>query len=253
VGLSALDVVVAGFAPASGMETAALLSADAGFTWLELPFAAPAAAWYVLNSFLYAIPGQGLLATSDGGATSTLVGEPGEAWPENFTPAAVWVDPSDLNGFAVVSLSEGGAAAVQVTRDRGETYAPLVEGFDLYGVTVPLYTSIGLMVMSQGAGVLMSFDQGATWSAQNVGLEALAVGERYPSLVDFVWLRSASRPIVASADGVYAFDPSGWRFYPGPGSAIRDLAVQGPVGEQPERVLAATADGIWAIPASELR
>lgn len=253
VGVSALDIVVAGFAPASGIETAAVLSDDAGFTWSELELEAPAVSWYVLDSFLYAIPGLGLLATNDGGATSTLLGEPGAAWPPDFSPIDVRTNPLDLDGFMVVSHSEGGAAAVQVTADRGETYAALVQGFDLWGVTVPAYTSIGPMVMSQGVGVLMSFDQGATWTTQNAGLEGLAVEGRYPSLVDFVWLRGASRPILASDDTLYAFDPAGWRAYAGPGATIRDLVVLPAVGEDPEQVLAATDEGIWAIPASELR
>ena len=46
-------------------------------------------------------------------------------------------------------------------------------GVGLFVVTKVTFLPVGYVVMSQSAGVLFSFDSGATWTAQNQGLETL--------------------------------------------------------------------------------
>ncbi len=241
---SGRHLVVAGFAPAASFETPALFTQDAGFSWAEADAASPAVSWFVLDSFLYATLDLGVVASNDGGETATVLGQAGEAWPLNSVPFSVHTSPRLLDEFAVVSIGEGGRASVRLTSDGGTVWRALAADFPLFGVTVPIFSSIGPMIMSQGVGVLISFDAGETWFAQNAGLEQLASDGIFVPLRDFVFLPDVGVPVLATSDAVFAFDPSGWTEHPGPPGAIRALAVR---RSAPDELLAATDTGLWAI------
>ena len=99
--------------------------------------------------------------------------------------------------------------------------------------------------MSQGVGVLFSFDQGATWFTQNQGLEELGANGLFTELGDFVSPPQRSRPVIASGDSIFSFSPSGWEERAGPGGEIRALTVREAVpGGGEELLLAATDHGV---------
>ena len=241
-----LTIVVEGFSPQAGFETTALISTDGGSTWRDTELEAAAVSSFVLDSFLYGVPGTGIVASNDGGLRSTVIGSVDQAWPPNFDPFSIHVNPRNFDQFAVVSLSEGGNAAVRITLDGGDTFQPLAADFDLWGVTVPVFSSIGPMIMSQGVGVLFSFDRGFTWSEQTQGLESLLSEDRffYQALIDLVFVPDRGIPVTATEDTVYWFNPGGWRPLPGPGGTIRALAMS---NSDPPALLAATDTGIWSI------
>ena len=244
-----LTIVVGGIAPQAGFETTALISTDGGSTWRDTELEAAAVSSFVLDSFLYGVPGTGIVASNDGGVRSTVVGSVDQAWSPNFDPFSIHANPRNFEQFAVVSLSEGGSAAVRITLDGGDTFQPLAADFELWGVTVPVFSSIGPMIMSQGVGMLFSFDGGFTWSEQNQGLESLLSEDRffYQALIDLVFVPDRGIPVTATEDTVYWFNPGGWRPLPGPGGTIRALALS---GSDPPALLAATDTGIWSIATS---
>ena len=246
-------VMVAGFSSASGMETAAFRSEDAGVSWGPVLFDTPALAWFVVDSFLHGVPGRGVYASNDALETSTLLAQATAAWPENFDPVLITTNSADLDVFAVTSLSEAGSASVRLTWDSGRSFAQLAAEFELWGVTVPVFSAIGPMIMSQGVGVLLSFDQGETWFTQNDGLEQLQSDGLYVGLVDLVSPPQRSLPVVASRGSIFTFSPSGWQEVAGPGAEIRALAVLRAVpGGTGELLLAATDQGVWSIPTAVL-
>jgi hypothetical protein len=247
---SGRHIVVAGFAPAASFETPALFTKDAGFTWAEANAASPAVSWFVLDSFLYATLGLGVIASNDGAETATVLGQAGEAWPANSAPFSVHVNPQSLDEFAVVSISEGGRASIRISSDGGDSWGALASEFPLFGVTVVVFSGIGPMIMSQGVGFLISFYGGTTWFVQNSGIEQLESDGIFTPLRDFVFLPLIGAPVIATSDAVFAFDPGGWTEFPGPPGAIRALAVR---QSNPEELLAATDTGLWAIPTDFLQ
>ena len=144
-------------------------------------------------------------------------------------------------------------ASVRLTRDGGDSFEQLAAEFELWGVTVPIFSGIGPLIMSQGVGMLFSFDQGMTWFLQNQGLEGLETDGLFSELVDFVSPPQRSLPVVASRDSIFSFSPGGWEEMAGPGAEIRALAVRRAVsGGGEELLLAATDQGVWSIPTTDL-
>lgn len=246
-------ISVAGFSSASGLEGAAYRSEDGGVTWGVVLLNTPVLSWYVLDSFLHGVPGFGVYASNDALDTGTLLATASDAWPDSFDPVRITADPGNLDVFAVTSVSEGGVASVRLTRDSGASFTELAPEFELWGVTIPIFSGIGPLIMSQGVGLLFSFDQGATWFTQNQGLEELGTGGLFTELVDFVSPPQRSLPVIATGDSIFSFNPGGWNEMAGPGAEIRALAVrEAGAGGSEELLLAATDQGVWSIPTADL-
>ncbi len=246
-------ISVAGSLSASGLEDAAYRSEDGGASWEEVLLDTPALGWFVLDSFLHGVPGFGVYASNDALETRTLLAKASDAWPNSFDPVRITAVPSYLDVFVGTCVGEGRVASVRLTRDNGASFTELASGFHLWGITVPIFSEIGPLIMSQGSGILFSFDQGATWFTQNQGLEDLGADGLFTELVGLVWPRKHSRPVVATEDSVFSFRPDGWVEMAGPGAEIRALAVRGASdGGSEELLLAATNRGVWAIPTRKL-
>ncbi len=247
-------VVVAGSSSQLGLdEKAAFRSEDAGATWDPVLIDTPVLGWFVLDSFLHAVPGHGVFASNDALETRTLLSPASIAWAEKFDPVLITTNPDNLAVFAVTSIGLGGSASVRMTRDSGTSFVQLAPEFDLWGVTIPIFTGIGPLIMSQGVGVLFSFDQGQSWFVQNQGLEQLRSLSLYLGLVDFVFPPQRSLPVVASQESIFTFNPGGWQEMAGPGPEIRALAVvRADIDGGEELLLTATDEGVWSIPTAAL-
>ena len=238
-------LVVGGISSAAGFETTVVWSADGGRSWVNSGRGAAAVAHYTVTSFLFHTSDAGLLASEDGGLTGTTLVDAALLGAGLYDPFGVSINPRNPDDFFVISVSEGGTVRIVRTLDGGVSVEAVADGFALWGRSEVHYSAIGPMIMSQGVGVLLSFDQGATWFEQTLGLEDLATEGLFTGIVDFTVLPASSIPIVAAGDAIYRFNPGGWEILAGPGGEIRALAVQ--QGEAP-RLLAATSDGLWAIP-----
>lgn len=242
-------LLVAGIGSAAGLESTAVWSRDGGRTWADTGLAAPAVAHFVVDSFLLAALDSGILASQDGGASGTVLIPNTDLDTALFEPIGIDVNARDPEEFFVVSASEGGSIRILRTPDAGETVETVADDFDLWGWTLVRFSPIGPLILSQGVGVLLSFDRGATWFVQNQGLEALAQDGRLTGLVDLAVLPNGNLPVAAGADAIFIFNPGGWERLPGPAGEIRALAIQG--GDDP-RLLAATSTGLWAFPVGRI-
>ncbi len=239
-----LQILVSGIGALAGQENTSLWSTDGGLTWTDTGRLVQTAVAQVTDLFLVGSAGTGLISTSDGGATGPILIRQGVDGDGNFAPVNITLNARRIDDIVLISASEGGSVLLTRTRDRGETIELLETGFELSGATVVSFFPVGFVLMSQGSGVLLSFDDGATWFSQNVGLEKFDQSGAYPALVDLVVMPGSALPILASTTLSLRFDPGGWEAIGRPGSQIRDLVV---LPGAPPAVLAATADGVYRL------
>ncbi len=235
-------VMVAGIGPLAGFESGALFSPDGGATWTESLTEIQGVERFTGSAFLVAGLRVGLMVTLDGDTGRTLI--PPDVGDPNFDPVDGAVDPHNPADLILALASEGGMFQLFRSQDQGRSVAEIETGLDLFGVTRVIYAGVGPVIASAGAGVLFTFDGGASWVAQNAGLEELLDGGFY-NLRDLVDLPVSRLPFVAGPEAVYRFNPGGWTRLPGPGPEIRRLDVL--PGENPG-LLAATASGLYLLP-----
>ena len=234
------QLLVAGLSPLVDEETTAVWSADGGLTWADTGLAIQGADGASATSFLVADVTEGLIEFRGG----ALVGPTQIPLIEfNFDPADAYVNPSEAQDRYLVSFSEGGTAMLQRTPDGGATSEPFLADFETFGTTRIGFLPFGFVVMSW-AGVVLSFDDGATWFPQNAGLEGLEEDGFYLGLVDLVVMPQGSLPILASReDGLFRFSPGGWEPFPGPGVAVGGIeALPGT-----NALLAVTEEGVFRL------
>lgn len=239
VSSNGLYILVAGIGALAGFDSTAVWSTDAGLTWTDTGRSVQAAVPQAQDLFLVAGSDDGLISTSDGGTGGPVIIPKSDP---NYDPVGIAVNPRNPDDIVMLSASEGGTFQLTHTPDRGATVEALDPGVGLFGVAQVAFFPVGYVVMSQSAGVLFSFDGGATWFAQNQGLEALQRDGFFDTFLDLVVLPDSNVPVLATRDGLYRFDPGGWEALGGPGTEIRDITVL--PGRQPA-ILAATADGVF--------
>ena len=241
VSSNGLYILVAGIDALAGFDSTAVWSTDAGLTWSDSGRSVQAVVAQVQGLFLVAGSPDGLISTSDGGASGPVLLPKSDA---NFDPVDIAVNPRNPDDIVLLSASEGGTFRLDHTPDRGATVEALDPGVGLFVVTKVTFLPVGYVVMSQSAGVLFSFDGGATWTAQNQGLETLQRDGFFDTFIDLVVLPDSNVPVLATRDGLYRFHPGGWEALGGPGAEIRDITVL--PGPQPA-ILAATGTGVFRI------
>ena len=241
VSSNGLYILVAGIGALAGFDYTAVWSTDAGLTWTDSGRSVQAVVAQAQALFLAAGSPDGLFSTSDGGASGPVLIPKSDP---NFDPVDIAVNPRNPDDIVLLSVSEGGTFRLDHTPDRGATVAALDLGVGLFGGTKVAFLPVGYMVMSQSAGVLFSFDGGATWAVQNQGLETLQRDGFFDTFVDLVVLPDSNVPVLATRDGLYRFDPGGWEALGGPGAEIRAITVL--PGPQ-LAILAATPAGVFRL------
>ena len=234
------QIIVAALSPLADVEATAVWSADGGRTWVDTGLAIQGADGASAASFVVADQSAGLIEFSEG----VLVGPVQIPRVEfNFDPADAYINPNKAQDRYLVSFSEGGTALLQRTPDGGETSALFLSDFETFGTTRIGFLPFGFVVMSW-AGVVISFDDGGTWFAQNAGLEGLEEDGFYFDLVDLVVMPAGSVPILAAREhGFFRFNPAGWEPIPGPGVAVEGIeALPGS-----NALLAVTAEGVFRL------
>ena len=242
-------VLVAGIGLAAGFEGTGVISRDGGTSWVDTGVAAQAVRYVAGDEFLVATAERGVVRSGDGGATGATVIANADLEAGVLAPIGVFVNPRDAAEIYVAAASEGGTVRLFRTVDGGETVSVVVGELPLWGWTVVRFSSIGPMILSQGVGVVFSFDGGDSWFVQNQGLESFEESGLFMALLDMAVIPESGIPVLATTAGLRRFTPGGWEVVEGPGGAVRALAVQvrGTDSGSGTQLLAVTETGLWAL------
>lgn len=230
---------------ARGTAAPAWRSSDGGATWRELGPNLSSLAARPDRPVLYAAGCPGILRSDDGGQRWQRI-----AHQENAEGLAVALSPARLDVVWAAFVTEGGSVQLQRSGDGGETWQERALPDDVWAPVhlAPHPQQPDTLYLASRSGALRTTDGGRTWTRLERGLEAARRAEGVLALYDFTAaLATADLLLLATAGaGVQVSRDGGASFtlLPGYLPDTRGMALQ---RGDPPTLLAATADGVYAI------